>query len=432
MDPKEEGFRGYSVAQTDVSIEMAIAINKVSDIGKMFHYITHVGTQINRLEITPKRPFTKGLKQDLVCKLFSDSNLPIITSNLYDLVKTANILPLGIKFIMGSRQTECSLDSTATKRKIEKELRLKTGIDELKIPDNFSFKFVPAKFGSKLVMTMDFIDEGMHQESMAFEIWVRLLISYVIATRVELDVSDEAKQLIGRYYRQALTEEESNQEVNILIFLWKITRPEKGFSLSSSLENILANHDMSFRLKGMVVLQQPEKLNDRGKVYKKNLNNLFQYLLTAFNNMEVFYGGTRNCMPQNILYNKLRLSNNLLLSVKVKYRKVQCLPMKIANQEQSENQHKQWLRIWEIKCLGQAIINNKSDYSEILFYTQYMREILVEMKSMLDAKLKANYKEEEDKVRLTVSYEVKCGAIVKVEQPEESRTLNRLNQEWGL
>jgi hypothetical protein len=37
-----------------------------------------------------------------------------------------------------------------------------------------------------------------------------------------------------------------------------------------------------------------------------------------------------------------------------------------------------------------------------------------------------------EKVRLTASCEVKCGVIVKVEQPAESRTLNRLNQEWGL
>lgn len=174
--------------RTKINIDVQKSIGEVSDIYKVFSYATDLDKQTAELTVFPTVEVEVDVKARaehvVKCQINSGDN-PVLNNNLQDIVALVNSLPTNVEFVTEKNKEACQETEDNTKKEIEERLRLKTGAEDLQLPDNLTLKFVPSNREPKLIMT---IEESSPVEMMAREGWKRLLLSYGIAAQVQINV----------------------------------------------------------------------------------------------------------------------------------------------------------------------------------------------------------------------------------------------------
>ena len=372
-----------------LDIDGSVVINSLHDIGKMFLYFSYAG----RMARVISGDDGHCLFWDMTCNISAGVSHPLIDSCLQDAIMFFHqeSTEMQVNFIEPKLSDRTKWTREQTRENIEHELQIKTGIVDLRFPQNFSLQFVPDIYGPKLIMTLEKL-EGDFRSDLAFKAWRDILQQYLIAIKIELNFSKVAIEEALNFLNG--TEEEQEKNINIGLFLywlvslslswidcrthyydkdskeyWQEMDRRYDCSASKQLINILQNSCEKADRWFEQILQRESSTNK----YICNLQKAKKQLSEVYYDQRIVLDGGQTYFQSSFTYEPLQIGENLEIKMVAHQRRGRVMQRTVLTEEEH------WRTIWEINKTVRIIVQNIQDYAEGQLYVDFIEQLATQM-----------------------------------------------------
>ena len=373
-----------------LDIDGSVVINSLHDIGKMFLYFRYAG----RMACLISGDDGYCLFWDMTCNISAGVSHPLIDSCLQDAIMFFHqeSTEMQVNFIEPKLNDRTKWTREQTKENVEHELQIKTGIADLRLPQNFSLQFVPDIYGPKLIMTLEKL-EGDFRFDLAFKTWRDILQQYLVAIKVELNFSEVAAEQALSFLNG--TEEEQEKSTNIGLFLywlvqldlslidclppsycdedsrqyWQESNKYYDYSGSKQLIDILQNSYKKIDQWFEQILQSESSTNK----YIRDLQKAKKQLSDVYYDRRIILDGGQTYFQSSFTYEPLQIGENIEIKVVAHQRRGKVM----GRHDLTEEEY--WRTIWEINKTIRIIVQNVQDYAEGQLYIDFVGHLATQM-----------------------------------------------------